>query len=701
MSTLSTQVPVQHVWYRRLRRLSLGLGLLCLVSCAPEDQQETPGDQGHADLSVVGLVRPATLATESSGTVLVADTDLSSIVRVAPRSGEITMVSGPGTGSGTPLRAPRALALMNDGTAMVVDHATATVLRVDPQSGEREAVSGCSAFDFTTYICLATRGDGPLFNTPLAIATEPRGALLLLHSGPDVVLRIDPSSGDRQLVSGCPQPHRLFEECPDTPVGTGPLWQEPTALAVKEDGMFVVTDALLPAVIKVNPDTGERTVVAGCPHRTEDDNTCPEAPVGHCPLLMSPRAVTVQPDGTLALLDGTSVLAMDPETGACTVISSNDTGSGPLLDVPEALTMGADGTFLITDTTLRALLRVEPGSGARTLIAAGATVGSGPRVHFLYGMAPLTADEVVVADTQGVLRVQLTTGNRTMVSGCPAEAEQGGCTGTSTDGDVPQPFSPQAVVVTGDGALVVAEQSLPGIVRVDSANGNRTLMSGCRQRDTRDRACLDPVGSGPDWLSPDALTVAPDGTLFVLDAQMPAVVRVDPLNGDRTVVSGCSAFYERTCIASLGSGVVFTFPRALAMAADGALLVLDGEGEWSTRVVRVDPQSGERTLVTGPDRGTGPALHATALAIESAQAFVVADSFLGAILRIDVASGDRTILSGCTAMTCDVLVGNGPPLAFPTALLTMPDGSLLVGDAALNAVVHIDPGTGDRTVLAH
>ena len=45
------------------------------------------------------------------------------------------------------------------------------------------------------------------------------------------------------------------------------------------------------------------------------------------------------------------------------------------------------------------------------------------------------------------------------------------------------------------------------------------------------------VGSGPPFFSPTDLAVEASGALVVVDTWLGAVVRVDPVSGDRTVVS--------------------------------------------------------------------------------------------------------------------------------------------------------------------
>ncbi len=94
------------------------------------------------------------------------------------------------------------------------------------------------------------------------------------------------------------------------------------------------------------------------------------------------------------------------------------------------------------------------------------------------------------------------------------------------------------------------------------------------------------IGSGPGFVSPFGIAVEADGSLVVVDTGLDAVVRVDQVSGDRTIISD----------ASIGSGPGFVTPRGIAVEADDSLVVVDYGLE---AVVRVDQRSGDRTIL-GP-----------------------------------------------------------------------------------------------------
>ena len=112
---------------------------------------------------------------------------------------------------------------------------------------------------------------------------------------------------------------------------------------------------------------------------------------------------------------------------------------------------------------------------------------------------------------------------------------------------------PTATAVESDGQLVVVDANLGAVLRVDPVSGNRTVVSDAG------------TGSGPILLEPVDIEVGSDGQLVVVDESLGAVLRVDPVSGDRTVVSD----------AGTGSGPILLEPVGIAIEADGRMLIAD------------------------------------------------------------------------------------------------------------------------------
>ena len=95
---------------------------------------------------------------------------------------------------------------------------------VDPHTGERTPIVRLGA----------GRGGGPPLEDPTGLAVEASGSLVVTDSGLDAVVRVEPHTGDRTVVSGCPAstPRGLR----GGPVGGGHGFEGPATLALEFTG---------------------------------------------------------------------------------------------------------------------------------------------------------------------------------------------------------------------------------------------------------------------------------------------------------------------------------------------------------------------------------------------------------------------------------------------------------------------------------
>jgi len=261
---------------------------------------------------------------------------------------------------------------------------------------------------------------------------------------------------------------------------------------------------------------------------------------------------------------------------------------------------------------------------------------------------------------------------------------------------------PEGVVLDRDGTVLVANSQDLNLVRIDPATGNRMVVSGCA-----DAACSSTVGAGPAFFAPRFLALDPDRTILVADRSNPgpyALVRVDASTGNRTVVSGCA---DAACAVLVGSGSAIGRLFGIRLEASGSILAVDGQALY-----RIDPASGDRAIVSGcADAacsgvvGSGPLAGQPAdIAIGTNGSIYVSYRIegtpFGAVRLVDPVSGDRTQVSGCVDAACADAVGSGPPFVDAFGLAFDAGGALLVGDGGLEAIVRVDPATGSRTSIS-
>lgn len=304
------------------------------------------------------------------------------------------------------------------------------------------------------------QGSGPDFRAPHAVLVEPFGTLAVIDSRAHAVFRVLPNTGERMILS-------------DSNTGRGPNLSEPLDIAMERRGTFVVVNDNLDAVLRIDPETGDRTVVSGCP---EPGDACLSL-VGTGPLFGRLVSIAVEDEGTLIVVDleAKAVLRVDPVRGNRTILSDANRSRGPVLDEPMGIAVQSNGTLALIDTALDAVVEVDP-----------------------------------------------VTGDRRILSGCPESPDP--CP-VSLVGRGPSFMRPVDVAVQPDRSLVVLDVDLGAIVEVDPDTGSRSILSDGRN------------GIGPVFLEPLGIAVDRNRRLFVADEVRRAIIQVNPVSGDRQITS--------------------------------------------------------------------------------------------------------------------------------------------------------------------
>jgi sugar lactone lactonase YvrE len=304
------------------------------------------------------------------GDLIVADIGRDAVFQIDPITGDRTVLSGMGVGSGLSLLQVRGVAIDRWGQIYVTDAESTRrrVVRIDPVSGSRTLVSGMD------------RGTGPNLVAPFALAFDSEGELYLsdISTGLDAIFHIDIRTGDRTIVSS-------------SAVGTGPVFGNPTTLAFDASDLLLVGDQVLDGVFSVDALSGNRTIVS-------------DASRGTGPPIATPLGMGIAADGTIyvATISGgltsssSSVVEVNPATGNRLTVSSSSVGSGPELAGIRGLTIDAAHNLFVVDVDLDAVLRVDRVSGNRTVTSDGST-GAGttfdmPDPIAVVGMLQLAGD---------------------------------------------------------------------------------------------------------------------------------------------------------------------------------------------------------------------------------------------------------------------------------------------------------------------
>ncbi|MFI6150490.1 hypothetical protein [Streptomyces sp. NPDC051109] len=235
-----------------------------------------------------------------------------------------------------------------------------------------------------------------------------------------------------------------------------------TGIAVEADGSVLVTKD------RQYPGTGALLRLS------RSDGMTTQSVVASEGNFVAPCAVAVESDGNVLVADLFSkgpgaVIRVDPVTGVQTVLSLSDGTIDPLR--PGGLCVAADGTVVvveqaghISDPDAPRVIRIDPVSGARTVISSGGHLVSPVDVVVDHDGNILVVDaNAFEGFSGGVIKVDPVSGTQTVVS-----------SGGGFD-------SPAAIAIEADGNLLITDYKAangePTLFRVNPTTGDQQVLA--------------------------------------------------------------------------------------------------------------------------------------------------------------------------------------------------------------------------------
>jgi len=185
-------------------------------------------------LTVVILDRcdTAFAALFAAGDILVADNQLEAIFRIDPFSGSHSILYDDSIGTGPEFSNPLDVLVDQQHNVFVIDN-FGGLFQVDPDTGDR------------SLLVAATSGF-----SPNSAAFDGNGGIIIADLANDAVHRFDFDSG-------------ILAPLSDQSHGMGVVLDRPSGVAVEADGsVIVVVEGLRPAILRVDIDTGARSVAS-------------------------------------------------------------------------------------------------------------------------------------------------------------------------------------------------------------------------------------------------------------------------------------------------------------------------------------------------------------------------------------------------------------------------------------------------------
>jgi sugar lactone lactonase YvrE/predicted small integral membrane protein len=469
----------------------------------------------------------------------------------------------------------------------------------------------------------------------------------IVVAGQQAVFRVDPVTGDYAVIS-------------DNTHGSGPSMYAAVTVTLASDGQLWVTDlgeSRIDAqqhpsqILKIDPVTGNRVAI---PIQGLAGNT---------------GLMTREVGGQLIVGGIGALFRLNPSTGAASEISGPHAGSGPAFNFLQAFTVSANSAFA---TNFQRTIRVDLTTGARTIIS-GSGVGTGPTispVDVALDSAGFLIETVTTTSqsSPGVFRVDPVTGNRVAIS---SPTVGGG-----------EPLGVLGGLGIGaDGSIYTATRAngIVGVLKIDPTTGNRQWLANLTAAGTSLGGVTIVPANVPE---PSTIALAVVGAVLLLLRRQ-----------------GFARVARRQTLFSL---VVLCFsvgdPNAAPAATlhPGDIIVTGRYGKLDGAIYRVDPVTGEPTLIADNSHGAGPVMrNIVGISIASDGQLWVADqgtrgsfndvpSYAAQILKVDPATGNRVAVPGQT-----------PNLS---SLARERDDRLIV--SAIEALYSIDPVSGANTLIS-
>lgn len=197
-------------------------------------------------------------------------------------------------------------------------------------------------------------GGSAMMSEPMAVAMEPGGTILAGQYRPaSVIYRVDPDTGDRTVVSG-------------GIVGTGPSLASITSLVPMSNGDIIACTGF--SILRIQAGAGDRTTIAS----GSVGSGAPFATVWGC---------IGESDGSIIYATmSKGVYKLDPTTMERTEVSTKTKGTGPFPYGFSGIAKAADGSYIVlTPNESVYAFRIDPATGDRTPIS-GVGLGEGPDI---------------------------------------------------------------------------------------------------------------------------------------------------------------------------------------------------------------------------------------------------------------------------------------------------------------------------------
>ncbi|MCX6952896.1 MAG: hypothetical protein NTV51_12140 [Verrucomicrobia bacterium] len=523
---------------------------------------------------------PQGIAVDGSGTIYVADTNNSTIRKIAA-GGVVTTFAGvatqPGTADGVGASAlfnfPFGLATDATGNVYVADHGSSTIRKISP-GGTVTTLAGSGGLSGS----VDGQGNVARFDHPSAVSLDSAGNVYVIDTSNQTVRKITPGGSVTTLAGTAGSVGKTDG------TGAAAKFFYPSGITVTAGGTVYVADTGNHTIRAVSAVGAVSTLAGATGLAGIADGFGGEA------LFSYPAGVAIDGAGTLFIADHNNHTIRKMSTaGQVTTVagaagipgSSDGVGGAARFNGPTGVAVDGNGNIYVADAGNTSIRKITSNGTVSTFAGlsgiAGSTdgVGIGARFNAPQGLAVDSAGNVYVADTNNsTIRKITPAGTVTTLAGVAGQT--GGVDGP---GGVARFNGPYAVAVDGAGTVYVADFFNATIRKITAAGTVSTLAGFSGQA-----GFADGVGAAARFNQPYGVAVDGAGSVFVADTYNRAVRKITA-GGTVTTLGGTnSRFY---------------YPQGIATDVAGNLYVVDGDNQAITKAVFIaSPPSG--TAIASP-----------------------------------------------------------------------------------------------------
>jgi trimeric autotransporter adhesin len=592
----------------RIRKVSRQDGIITTV--AGNGAYGFSGDGGAAVGAM--MANPLGLSIDASGNLYIADSFNDRIRKVSAVDGMITTVAGGASsgfsGDGGPataarLRYPFDVAVDSSGNLLISDSDNNRIRKVAVTTGIISTVAGSSSLD---------GGDGgPAteagFDQPYGLALDAAGNIYIADSGNGLIRRVDAASGIISTVAGDGSESPRGDGGPATAAGLS----APFDVAFDASGNLFIVDYGHDRIREVSAENGIISTVAGhgdgrdFPEFSGDDGPATLAGIDH------PHAVALDRSGNLYVADESNnrIRKWFAATGLITTVAGDGDGGsagdgGPAtaasISEPVGVALDVAGNLYIAEVTR--IRKVSAESGIISTLAGNGNFGSsgdnGPATTasvYPSGLAVDPSGNVYIAGDSRIRRVAAANGVITTVAG----NDTAGFSGDGGPATLASLRYPAGVSVDATGSLFIADTGNDRIRKVSAESGIISTIAG---NGARGFSGDGSSATAARLYSPNAITFDAAGSLYFADSGNHRIRRISP-DGTISTVAG-DGTQGLTGDEGKATQAGLAFPTGLVLNAVGDLFIADSNSDRVRAVYACVPVAGTQ-LITPSDGAFG------------------------------------------------------------------------------------------------